>query len=190
MDIMARLVIAGQDALAHLTGLVDGALGEEHHDLAKLLVRATGNQIRYAKMPAQLTLQLLGLYLDATTADGVVLATQNAESAVGTKLGHIVGDECLCTDLWSMDDETALVRQAELDRGEGGIPLGGLRAVQLAQGDMAEGFRHAVGAPHLMGKVLQRCSQRFIDGSTANDELTDLSQPFPFLWHLQRVVDL
>lgn len=55
---------------------------------------------------------------------------------------------------------------------------------------MGECLRHAVGAPHGVGKGLQLACQLLVDGASTDDELPDGLQPPRLLGHAEGVVDL
>jgi hypothetical protein len=59
-------------------------LGEQYDLLAEFFVWSLRNHIRYVQMGTQQAFHLLYLYLDASRADDVVLAAQDAESPGGT----------------------------------------------------------------------------------------------------------
>ena len=58
-------------------------LGEQYDLLAEFFVWSLRNHIRYVQMGTQQAFHLLYLYLDASRADDVVLAAQDAESPGG-----------------------------------------------------------------------------------------------------------
>ena len=110
MEVNARLMEFGKNALADLTGLIGGAFGEEDDSLAEFLIRTLRNNIRYAHVGAQLRLKLFGLNLQTTRTDDVILAAEDSET-LRREFCDIIGDERLRTDLRGMDDETALIRK-------------------------------------------------------------------------------
>jgi hypothetical protein len=68
------------------------------------------------------TLHFLNLNLDASGADDIVLSSEDTE-ALGGNLGDVVGDEAFWTDLGSIDDKTAFVGEADLNRGKRRVPV-------------------------------------------------------------------
>lgn len=79
VDVGARMVVLGEDALADLTGIVGRTFGKEDDDLTEFLIRTFSYQIRYANVRTELTLELLSLDLQASGADGIVATTENSE---------------------------------------------------------------------------------------------------------------
>ena len=52
---------------------------------------------------------------------------------------------------------------------------------------MGECLRHTITTPCVAREVLQRLGELLIDGTTADEQMAHLPQPFAFLRHLQRV---
>ena len=128
VDVFLGLVELGEDALADSAGLRGRTLGDEHHDLTKLLIRTLTNYKRYAHVGTQLAFEFLRLYLQSTGTDHIILSPEDAEGhtptlSEGRQFGDIVGDESFGTDLGGIDDQTTLVGEGQMDRGEGRVPL-------------------------------------------------------------------
>ena len=110
VEIGARLMELGEDALADLTGFIGGAFGEQDDNLAEFLIGTLGNYIRYAHVGTELTLEFLSLNLQASGADDVVFSSDNPKfRKIRRSFSNIIGDESFRTDLRGVDDETALV---------------------------------------------------------------------------------
>jgi hypothetical protein len=109
-DVGTGLVELGKNTLADQTGFVSRAFSKEDNDFTKLLIGALCNYIWYVKMGTELALKFLSLNLETARADGVVLATEDAEMRVGGrgKNGDIIGDEGCSTDLRGIDDKTVI----------------------------------------------------------------------------------
>ena len=133
---------------------------------------------------------MLGLDLHASCVDGVVGASQDAELAGGVQFGDVIGLQNGRIDQRGLDDQCPAFGQTDGDRSERRVPLRGIRTVEAAQGDVRQGLRHAVSAPHGVGKVAQGFGQRGVDGTAPDDEMFHLSEQCPFAGHLQAVVDL
>ena len=79
VDVGARMVVLGEDALADEAGVVGGTFGKENDDLAKFLIRAFGDEEGGREVRTELTLELLGLNLQASGTDGIVATTEDSE---------------------------------------------------------------------------------------------------------------
>lgn len=77
VEISARLVESGKDAVADLTGLVDGTFGEEDDNLAVFFVGTLGDEERKREMGAELALKFLGLDLQTSRANDVIFSSDN-----------------------------------------------------------------------------------------------------------------
>ena len=84
VDVFLGLVELGEDALADGAGLRGRTLGDEHHDLTKLLIRTLTNYKRYAHVGTQLAFEFLGLYLQSTGTDHIILSPEDAEGHTPT----------------------------------------------------------------------------------------------------------
>ena len=129
VDVGARMVVLGEDALADEAGVVGGTFGKENDDLAKFLIRAFGDEEGGREVRTELTLELLGLDLQASGANGVVATTEDAEEwrVESGEFGNIVGGKGFGADLGSIDDEGVLIGKRDGNRGEGCVPIGGIR---------------------------------------------------------------
>jgi hypothetical protein len=52
------------------------------------------------------------------------------------QLGDVVGDEGFGADFGGIDDEGGVVGERDSDGGEGGVPIGGIRARESTKGDV------------------------------------------------------
>ena len=195
VDVFLGLVELGEDALADGAGLRGRTLGDEHHDLTKLLIWALTYNKRYAHVGTQLAFEFLRLYLQSTGTDHIILSPEDAEGHTptlpeGRQFGDVVGDKGFGTDLRGIDDQTTFVGEGQMDRGEGCVPLRGLWTTDATEGDMREGLRHAIGAPDSIRELSEFCFHRLVDGSAPNDEVLYLHQTLALLWYLEGVVDL
>jgi len=84
VEVSLGLVVLGEDALADGTGFCGRTLGDEHHDLTKLLIRTLTNYKRYAHVRAQLAFEFLRLYLQSTGTDHIILSPEDAEDHTPT----------------------------------------------------------------------------------------------------------
>ena len=55
---------------------------------------------------------------------------------------------------------------------------------------MREGFRHPIGAPHVVGEGSQGGGKGIVDRTASDNQMTNPHQAFLFGWHLQGVIDL
>ena len=195
VDVFLGLVELGEDALADGAGFRGRTLGDEYHNLTKLLIRTLTYNKRYAHVRTQLAFEFLRLYLQSAGTDHIILSPEDAEGHTptlpeGSKFGDVVGDEGFSTNLGGIDDQTTLVGEGQMDRGEGGVPLRSLWTADATEGDMREGLRHAIGAPDSIRELSKFCFHRLVDGSASNDEVLYLHQTLALLWYLEGVVDL
>ena len=92
--------------------------------------------------------------LEAAGADDVVAAPEDEEGGgVGAELRDVVCGEAVGADVGRGDDEAVALVGLEGDAGEGGVALAAMGAADAAQGDVGEGFGHAVGRPYGMGEI-------------------------------------
>ena len=79
VDVGARMVVLGEDALADEAGVVGGTFGKENDDLTEFLIRAFGDEEGGREVRTELTLEQLGLDLQASGTDGIVATTEDSE---------------------------------------------------------------------------------------------------------------
>ena len=79
VDVGARMVVWGEDALADEAGVVGGTFGKENDDLTEFLIRAFGDEEGGREVRTELTLEQLGLDLQASGTDGIVATTEDSE---------------------------------------------------------------------------------------------------------------
>ena len=108
MQIDAWLMVFRQHTLTDLTGLVRITFCQEHDHLTEFLILTFTDQERCLQMGLELTFHLLGLDLDASRTDHIVLPSQDAENTL-FYLSDVVGDEALGTDLRGIDYQTTIV---------------------------------------------------------------------------------
>ena len=195
VEVFLGLVELGEDALADGAGFRGRTLSDEYHSLTKLFIWTLTYNKRYAHVRTQLAFEFLRLYLQSTGTDHIILSSEDAEGHTptlpeGRQFGDVVGDKGFGTDLGCIDNQTAFVGEGQMDRGEGGVPFGGLRTADATEGDMREGLRHAIGAPDSIRELSEFCFHRLVDGSATNDEVLYLHQTLALLWYLEGVVDL
>ena len=99
---------------------------------------------------------------------------RQSRAPIVRNLSDIVSDKGFWTDLGSMDNQTTFIGKRQLDRGKGCVPQGGLWTIQTTKSNMREGLSHTIGAPDIVGKVFQFICQTVIDGTSTNDQVTDL----------------
>lgn len=180
--------------------LIDGLCGEVDHGFAKLGVGARGDHDGVAEEGAKEALHFLYLYLDAPGADDVVQTAEDAEMARISVLGFaalfvkefhdVARVENVGMEVWSIDDEAIVLVLGNRYAGQWLVPQGGVLSADRAQRNVGEGFCHAVGAPDVVGKVSQYGFHLWVDGSTSDEEMADVPQPFPFEGYSERFVDL
>ena len=195
VEVFLGLVELGEDALADGAGFRGRTLSDEYHSLTKLFIWTLTYNKRYAHVRTQLAFEFLGLYLQSTGTDHIILSPEDAEGHTptlpeGRQFGDVVGDKGFGTDLRGIDDQTTFVGEGQMDRGEGRVPLRGLGTADATEGDMREGLRHAIGAPDSIRELSEFCFHRLVDGSAPNDEVLYLHQTLALLWYLEGVVDL
>lgn len=79
VDVGTRMVVLGKNALTDLTGIRDRAFGKKDDDLTEFLIRTFSDKEGGREVRTELTLELLGLDLQASGANGVVATTEDAE---------------------------------------------------------------------------------------------------------------
>lgn len=135
--------------------------------------------------------KLFHLMLEAAGADDVVAAPEDEESGgVGAELRDVVSGEAVGADVGRGDDKAVALVGLEGDSREGGVALAAMGAADAAQGDVGEGFGHAVGAPHVVWEIGQRALELGTDGAAADDEVADTAQEGGFARALERLTDL
>lgn len=191
VEIMAGQPVVGEHLPACVFQTVGvGMLGEQDNGLAELRILGARDHEGRPEDGLQGSLHLLGLHLDAAGVDDIVETAEDAELSLRVDEGTVVGDERALMYQGCVDDETAVGVEADGHGVEGRVPVGGIGTAEAPEGDVGERLRHAVGAPHGVGKGLQLACQLVVDGASADDELPDGLQPPRLLGHAEGVVDL
>lgn len=135
--------------------------------------------------------KLFHLMLEAAGADDVVAAPEDEEGGgVGAELRDVVSGEAVGADVGRGDDKAVALVGLEGDTREGGVALAAMGTADAAQGDVGEGFGHAVGAPHVVWEIGQRALELGTDGAAADDEVVDTAQEGGFARALECLTDL
>ena len=105
-------------------------------------------------MRFQESLHFFYLYLDATTTDDIVFSALDAETEffyliiyIGFYLHDIIRYQGFSTNLRGINDQTAFFGLTDTDAIERLIPFACLITIDSPQGNMRQGFGHAVSAP-------------------------------------------
>ena len=106
----------------------------------------------------------------------IVRAPEDFERAVGQDFRNIVGSQRLGADAGRVDEQAAVAIGCDAHARE--CRVGGSRfcAAQSAQRDVRERFRHAVGAPHGIGKRAQQAFQLLAHRAAADNQALDAAQ--------------
>ena len=176
-------MVFGQKALAnlcHFIGVV--RFSEQCERFSQNGVVLFGDDKWCSHVGLERLFHLLDLDFDAPAAHHIVDAAEYAKAIV-TEFSAVVGHELLFAHHRSVNHQASAVVEAHPHAGKRRVPPACLIAIEATEGNVREGFGHAIGAPHRTRKIFQFLFQIGENGASANNKMLNGAEFFALVSH-------